>query len=301
MEKKKKKKKKKKVVYLIPVNHSRSKLQTVTDLIAQHSCRIRYLTLRCSDWREVDISPFAQTNWPIVRQVYVVGFGLVGRTHHMTFSGWDIHIFLDWVRYKLTVPSSRVIICGGPICAPTNQLLHFICQSNEHIAPSDMDCFHTNHNNNPANLEILQVSCLLTGLVEPTILMLSSYSFPSLTILSIQARFLGLHHGITYTNWTHLAVKCPSVQKLTLPWDDDGIMLLLSDNSMWPGLTHLTFIHGPRTLASLSKIVIGRCSAGIPLQRVELYNWEWVWDCDEVSSLKKLVDVAFVNSMIEVQ
>jgi hypothetical protein len=287
------------LVYSIQSTHPRSKSQRVTDIIAQHSHRIRYLTLQCLDWRGVDIRPLAEVSWPIVRQVYVVGFGLLDRTHHMIFYAWEIHIFLDWARgYGLT-PPSRVIVYGGLPCKPKHQLLHSVPQSIKDIVPSDIDCFH-NSDHDPTSLEILQVSCLeFTPLMALTISMLSSYSFPSLKILSIHIRFYGRSTGVTRTPWTQLATKCLSVQKLTLPYGDDGIVLL-SDDSIWRAVTCLTFTRGPTTLTALAEMVICRRSAGIPLQRIELYDWASTWSLDEVASLRKLVDVAFVNDIIEV-
>jgi len=54
------------LVYSIQMTHPRSKSQRVTDIIAQHSHRIRYLTLKCLDWRGVDVSPLAEVGWPIL-------------------------------------------------------------------------------------------------------------------------------------------------------------------------------------------------------------------------------------------
>jgi hypothetical protein len=263
------------VGYLIePSGHPRKKkTHRVTDVIAQHSCQIRYLTLQCFDWRGVDISALAQVSWPVVCQVYAVGHGFREATHHLIFSAWEIHIFLDWARgYKLNAPF-RVIAYGGLSCASQHELLHFIPQSNTDIVPSETDFFH-NSNNDAANLKILRVSCLeFAPLMASTVLMLSSYSFPSLKILSIHTRFHGSPTDDTHTPWKQLAVKCPSVQTLTLPGGNEGIRLL-SDNSMWPCLTHLTFIRGPSELDSLSKMVNHRHSVGISLQRVQLCDWE---------------------------
>jgi hypothetical protein len=287
------------LVYSIQLTHPRSKSQRVTDIIAQHSHRIRYLTLKCLDWRGVDVSPLAEVGWPIVRQVYVVGFGLLDRTHHMIFYAWEIHIFLDWARgCRLTRPS-RVIVYRRLPCKPKHQLLHSIPQSTKDIVPSDIDCFY-NYDHDPTNLEVLQMSCLeFTPLMAHAISMLSSYSFPSLKILSIHIQFYGRSTGVTHTPWTQLASKCPSVQKLTLPYGDDGIALL-SDDSIWPAVTCLTFTRGPTTLTALAQMVIRRRRAGIPLQKIELYDWATTWSLDEVASLRKLVDVAFVNDIIEI-
>jgi len=290
------------VGYLIQGSkNSRKKItHRVTDVIAQHSHRIRYLTLRCLDWRAVDIGALAQASWPIVCQVHVVGYGLLEHTHHLIFSAWEIDIFLDWARRYKAIAPSRIILYGGISCASQHELLHFIPKSNEDIVPSDIDIFHNPHND-PANLEILRMSCLeFAPHMAPMILMLSFYSFPSLKILSIHTQFHGISTGDTRTPWTQLAAKCPSVQTLTLPSSDEGTRLL-SDISIWPGLTHLTFVRGRFAWDPFCKMVNNRHSAGIPLQRVQLCDWESAWQSDEVTSLRKLVDVVFVSNQGELE
>jgi hypothetical protein len=286
------------VIYSINVQLSSSaKLSDVSYLIAQHSHHIRHLHLQCLDWRYASsaLEPLTTVEWPMVHKVEVMGFGLERQTHHMSFGGWDIVIFFDWVK---KASKHRVIVQGGFVegqLGEPNSTMKLESTVPD-IAPQDPDFCHTwNLFADGPMFKTLHVSSLLDTPLVPIVTMLSTQSLPSLTTLHIHARFTRSNDASTAT-WMNLAANCASVQSLTLPYGADNILQLLKqDKGVWPVLTHLTFIRGPERLSPLLEMVVSRSRTGKPLHVVGLPDWESEWDVGELSELRRLLPVSLVK------
>jgi hypothetical protein len=297
------------VIYSIKISSSFSTVYEVSDLIAKHSYHIRRLNLQCHDWRYLipALEPLTKIAWPIVRQVEVMGFGLTRVTKHLLFESWEMDIFRDWVRNGGVLSSarseatmsahSRVIFRGG---FTTTQPGQHKSTMQLRFPTHDMALQATNCSKawrgfaDGPTLETLEVSCLFDSLLVPIVKLLSTQPLPSLTTLSIHARYI-LDPRPSRTTWMNLADICSSVRNLTLPEGEDDILGLLdSDPGVWPALTHLSFIYGPKRLAPLSKVVTSRCRAGTPIQMVELHDWENFWEASELSVLRSLVQVNLI-------
>jgi len=216
----------------------------------------------------------------------------------MSFSGWDIGIFFDWIRRgAATEGSHRILIQAGSQRASRSHIIQIDGPTITEVAAKSIRLHHTwSSCNDGSAIENLHLSCLFTALVDPIINTMSAHAYHAMKTLCIQVRFVGGWSPATST-WRNLAVACPFITKLCLPYGHDNLLgLLKTDFGVWRELKTLTFFMGPEELPPLCSMVISRSAAGIPLHVIELHDREFTWNSQAVSVIKNVLDgIKFVH------
>jgi hypothetical protein len=144
---------------------------------------------------------------------------------------------------------------------------------------------------NSGDLHILHFSCLLDTVLLPFIERLAMKPQPYLTTLTIHTQFKFMSPPST-SIWICLARKSPAIRQITLPEvQDDFLELLAKDFGIWPVMAHLGFIHGPRKLDGLQKMLVSWSESRVPVQKVTIYNRNLDWCREALYELQRLVEV----------
>jgi hypothetical protein len=284
-----------KIVYAITLKSSSHDIHGVTSHLVRHSHRIHHLSMRCIDWRIVgnSLAPFAMGPWTMLQQVEVMGYGLGGGMHYASFAGWELELLWDLLQRG---SSTIARVCMHGSAKQSAGAYNDLSMTSNHLFLQHSFTYHGYEDDLGQNalcsrpdLQMLQVSCLSGTSIPPIVEMLSAHPHRSLTTLSMHARF-HIMESISITAWTTLAMACPFIKNLSLPYGDGNLLHLLDINpNIWPSITRLQFYCGPSSLSQLVKVVARRHISETPLKSIGLCQQDW--DPDDVSDLKEVVEV----------
>jgi hypothetical protein len=259
----------------------------VASLIAQHSHRIRALTIKCDlpELTTTVFQHFSAVEWPVLRRVFINDLSQdeddlsQDEEDDYPVTTWDIDAFCEWLD-RSSATLSHLRICGGlansQLRSVENQVAFPQLRKFKYWGPQfphGWDVFH-----DAPGLHTLIFESLDYDVVAPVIHMLSLHPHPSLTYLAIHSRPRDRWADVTPPSfWVMLAKSSPSLTRLTLPHGDKELLVTLArDATLWPRLIRIYFFHTVQSVYDVIHLLQSRGSSPTPLESVGVDGEYWL-------------------------